>query len=94
MKDKLKIGIFCPSNPLVRRPRETDYKFLISKGIEVFEHPQVRIRNNYLAGTIQDRVDAIHSLLKDDSIDVLMAFWGGANTNQLLPYLDFELFEK
>ena len=94
MKGKVRLGVFCSSNPLTRRPRETDYQFLTSKGLEVYEHPQVRIRNNYLAGTIQERVDAIHSLLKDDSIDILMAFWGGANTNQILPYLDYDLFKK
>ena len=94
MKDKLKIGIFCSSSHLSRRPKETDYQFLKSKGLGIYEHPQARIRNNHFAGTIQERVDAIHSLLKDDSIDILMAFWGGANTNQILPYLDFELFKK
>lgn len=94
MENKVKIGIFCPSNPLARSPKPTDYQFLISKGLEVYEHPQVRIRQNHFAGTIQDRVDAIHSMLKDDSINILMAFWGGANTNQILPYLDYELFKK
>jgi len=91
---KTRIGIFCSSNPLARSPKPTDYTFLKSKGLEISEHPQVRIRNNYLAGTIQERADAIHSFLKDDSVDVLMAFWGGANTNQILPYLDYDLFKQ
>lgn len=92
--NKLKIGIFCSSNPLARSKKLTDYAYLIAKGFEIYEHPQVRIRMNHFAGTIEERVDAIHSLLKDDTVDILMAYWGGANTNQILPYLDFELFKK
>lgn len=93
-KEKLKIGIFCTSSPLLRSPKLTDYAYLKSKGFNVYESSEVRLRNVHLAGFIEDRVNGIHSLLKDNSIDILMAYWGGANTNQILPYLDYELFKK
>lgn len=89
-----KIGVFAPSNPLSRSPKPTDYGYLKSKGHEVFEVPQVREKTAYMAGSIDARVDAIHTLLEDDSVDILMAFWGGANSNQLLPHLDYDLFKK
>lgn len=93
-KQTIKIGIFCTSTPLTKTKSENDYKFLKSKGIEIFEHPQVRIRDRHMAGSIKNRVIALHEMLKDPSIDILMAYWGGTNTNQILPYLDYDLFKK
>lgn len=94
MEKAFKIGIFCTSSPVTSTPKDKDYAYLKSKGIEIYEHPQVRTRNAYLAGTIEDRVKALHEMLEDDSIDALMAYWGGANTNQLIPYLNYDLLKK
>jgi len=90
----LKIGIFCTSDPLVRSKKETDYSYLKQKGFEVIEQDQVRKRTGHTAGSIQERVEAISELLQDESVDILMAYWGGANTNQILPHLDYDLFKK
>lgn len=93
-KKKPKIGIFCSSDPLSRSKKETDYSYLKSKGFEVVEQDQVRKRTGHTAGSIQERVASLNALLQDDSIDILMAYWGGANTNQILPYLDYDMFKK
>jgi len=77
MNNNIKIGIFCSSSPLLRQPKESDYSFLRSKGFHIYEHPQVRKLYGHQAGTISERVSAIHEMLSDDSIDVLMAYWGG-----------------
>ncbi|HVX92984.1 MAG TPA: LD-carboxypeptidase [Candidatus Dojkabacteria bacterium] len=90
----MKIGIFATSSPLDRPKKDNDYEYLKSKGFEIFEHPQVREKTNHLAGSINDRVKALEDLLTDKSVDILMAYWGGANTNQLLPYLNYDLFAK
>lgn len=58
------------------------------------EAPQLRKVTGHTAGTIEERVGAIHQLLKDPEISLLMAYWGGANTNQILPHLDYNLFAK
>lgn len=97
MKNGIKtprIGIFCTSDPLVRSKKETDYSYLKQKGFEVFEQDQVRKRTGHTAGSIPERVEAINELLRDKSVDILMAYWGGANTNQILPHLDYDLFNK
>lgn len=89
-----KIGIFCTSDPLSRSKKETDYSYLKSKGFEVIEQDQVRKRTGHTAGSIQERITSLNMLLQDDSVDILMAYWGGANTNQILPYLDYDVFKK
>jgi muramoyltetrapeptide carboxypeptidase len=88
------IGIFATSSPVSSKRKPKTYRYLKSKGYQIWEHPTVRTVTGHTAGTIQDRVDALHEMLKNDELDILMAFWGGANTNQLLPYLDYGLFRK
>ncbi len=89
-----KIGIFVTSSPLCKEKTPQDYAFLKSKGFEIYENENVREKTGHTAGTLERRISCIHNLLKDDSIDILMAYWGGANTNQLLPYLDYNLFKE
>jgi muramoyltetrapeptide carboxypeptidase LdcA involved in peptidoglycan recycling len=89
----MKIGIFTASTPI--RSKENHYDFLISCGVEVYEHPSCRYdKDGYLAGTVDDRVRAIHDLFLDKTVDVVMSFWGGLNSNQLLKKIDYELIQK
>jgi muramoyltetrapeptide carboxypeptidase len=93
--NKIKIGIFSTSSPVFGEQGPDTYKFLESKNIGVYEHPQCRkIYNGHLAGSVEERVNAIHEMLLDKSIDILMAFWGGSNTNQILPFLDYDLIKN
>lgn len=65
-----------------------------SKGFNIIEADNLRKKTGHTAGTIKERVDAIHKLLRDDNVDILLAYWGGANTNEILPHLDYELFKQ
>lgn len=89
----IKIGVFAPSSPALGEKTPETYGFLESKGIEVYEHPQVRKITGHTAGSIEERVGTLHELVSDKTIDILMTFWGGQNTNELLPYLDYELIK-
>lgn len=93
MKKIKKIGIFAPSSPVFGEKNDETYSYLESKGYEVHEHPQVRQSKAHMAGGVNERVNAIHDLYQDDSIDILMSFWGGQNSNELLPHLDYELIK-
>ncbi len=90
----LKIGIFASSSSLFGTRTPSTYKFLESRNIEVYEHPQVRVTTGHTAGTIKDRVNGLHDLFLDKTIDIVMAFWGGQNTNEILPYLDYALIKS
>lgn len=89
------VGIFSPSSSakfIENNPLR--YSYLKDNVINVYEHPQTLMLTAHTAGSIKDRINAIYDLLKDPKIDILMAYWGGANTNELLPHLDFEMFKK
>ncbi len=90
---KVKIGIFSTSLP-VQGDEKCRYSYLKKNGFEIYEHPQVTKIFGHVAGSIDERVNAIYKMLEDPSIDILMSYWGGANTNQILPYLDYEMFRK
>lgn len=73
---------------------ETGYQYWRNKGWKITESPICRKKRYYMSGTIEARVEAIHSFVLDSSIDVIMSFWGGTNTNQILRYLDYSLIRK
>lgn len=94
MNKKIKIGIFATSSALEKKKSPQDYSYLKSQGFEIYESDVVRKKTGHTAGSVKERVNALHDLLKDDSVDIMMAYWGGANTNQLLPFLDYNLFKE
>lgn len=94
---KLKIGIITTSSPIKKLDVNivnSGYDYLKANGFEVFEHPSCQFETGYTAGTVEARVEAIHDLVKDATVDIIMAFWGGDNTNQLLDRLDYDLIKN
>lgn len=94
MNKKLTVGVFATSSPLGRSRKENDFSYLKSKGLNIIESSSLRTRTGHLAGSIEERVNDLQTMVSDPNIDILMSYWGGANTNQLLPYLNYELFKK
>ncbi len=92
-KINMKIGVFAPSSPAIGDRTEDTYAYLCGKGFEVYEHPQVRKVTEHTAGSVEDRVAAIHELYQDPTVDMLMSFWGGQNSNELLPHLNYSLIK-
>lgn len=91
---KLTIGMFATSSPFSAEKKESDFQYLKSKGFNVIEAENLRDKTGHTAGSVKKRVDAIQNLLKNEKVDILMAYWGGANTNDILPYLNYSLFKK
>lgn len=42
---------------------------------------------------IEDRIADIHEAFADKNVKAVFTIIGGANSNQLLPYLDYELIK-
>lgn len=83
----MKIGLFISDDPILPEPLLTRAtNFLRENGINYEINPAV-----LQAATGRDKAAIIHDYLKDESIDVLMAFWGGTKTIEMLKYLDFDL---
>ena len=70
------------------------YDFLKSKGFNVVEAPNCRKMSGHTAGTIQERVDALHGFFRNKKINGILSFWGGYQSHQLLEYLDYDLIRR
>lgn len=44
--------------------------------------------------SVEERVSDLHNAFKDPNIDAIICGLGGFNSNQILPYLDFDLIRK
>lgn len=46
------------------------------------------------SSSVEKRIEDIHDAFKDENVKAIFTIIGGANSNQLLPYLDYELIKK
>lgn len=90
----MNIGIFVAGDAAPQDEKRI-YKFLVKKGFSIVEHPIcTKIYSGYLAGSAKERADALHELYLNENVDMVMSFWGGFNTNEILPFLDYDLIKK
>ena len=50
--------------------------------------------NEFESSSIKSRADDIHEAFKDKEVKAILCARGGFNSNQLLPYLDYDLIKK
>lgn len=76
--------------------REIAKQRLESLGLEVVFAPNTIDENwDYMgSSSIEKRVSDIHTAIADKSVKAVMTIIGGANSNQLLKYLDYELIRN
>lgn len=91
------IGIISPASPIASEgPRrfERGVAHLREMGFAVRVARHARARHGHTAGTIEQRVDDIHSLFSDPEVRAVLTSAGGLNSNQLLDSLDYGLIAR
>jgi muramoyltetrapeptide carboxypeptidase len=53
--------------------------------------PAILERDWYFAGSVQRRLDELHTMFADPAVNGIVCFRGGYGSNYLLPYLDLDL---
>ena len=86
------IGVCAPSGPYfnrsdVLRPVE----WWSSRGYRVELLEGVWAKDDYVAGSPEQRAADLHALFADPGVDVIQVLWGGTGAMQVLPHLDFDL---
>ncbi len=91
-----RLGIIACSTPINAAPDVIDraYRRLGELGFQVVEAPNARAQLGHTAGSIRERVKALHAFIRDPKIDGILAFWGGFQGHQLLEYLDYDLIRR
>lgn len=69
-------------------------KRLEALGLKVSFGKYVMEKNNFNSSSIEHRLQDIHDAFKDPSIKMILTVIGGYNSNELLPYLDYELIKN
>ena len=87
----MRVGLVAPSSP----PREAEgvryaIEVLQSFGFEVVEGEHLWERNQYLAGSDQQRADDVNRMFQRSDIDAIFCLRGGYGTSRILPLLDYD----
>ncbi len=91
------LGIVACSTPITASSEETierAYQRIRERGFNIIEASNCRKTYGHAAGTIKERVKALHDFFRNPKIDGILHYWGGYQSHQLLEYLDFELIRK
>lgn len=99
--EKLKIGddvrVVAPSSSLqivdaaIRQIADNRFKEL---GLRITFGSNTGERDGINSSPIRSRINDLHDAFKDPSVKAIICAIGGSNSNQLLPYIDWELIQK
>lgn len=90
------IGIIAPSRKI------EGFKKQIDDGVKILKQMGYRTKfsKNFnkeyyqSAGTVQDRIDDLHTMFSDPNIGAIFCALGGDSCNQLLSHIDYELIRN
>jgi len=89
------IGLVTPAS---NAPENEGIRFAIdvirSLGFKVKEGKHLYKRNEYLAGTDQERAEDINRMFADNHVEGIFCVRGGWGSPRILPYLDYDLIAK
>jgi muramoyltetrapeptide carboxypeptidase LdcA involved in peptidoglycan recycling len=91
------IGIYSPSSPVTyTSPKrfERAKLYLEQKGFHMLEGSLTGQYDYYRSGSIKERADELNDLIRNPNVSCIMSTIGGLNSNSLLPYIDYETFQK
>lgn len=91
------IGIFSSSDPatVISQVRyERGKRFLEQKGFYIKEGSLAGKQDYYRSGTPRERAEELNELLRDPEVKMIMSTIGGTNSNSVIPYIDYEAFQR
>jgi len=87
------VGIISVSSPVSKNVLQKSIEYLENIGFAVKTGKNVLASNGYMAGSIEQRIEDFHNMLKDNTVKAIFCSYGGTSAIQLLPYIDYNLFK-
>lgn len=90
------IGIICPSagvSPKAEHRIQNAIKCLMKMGYKTKVGKHL-VSDGYTAGSIEERVDDIHSMFADLEVKAIIAAIGGNHCDHLLRFIDYDLIHR
>ncbi|MBB6450496.1 muramoyltetrapeptide carboxypeptidase [Geomicrobium halophilum] len=89
------IGLAMPASPVKMETLQKAISTLENLGFHIqFARRFNKNNKNFLAGSINSRVEELHTLFVDPEVDGILCLRGGYGTPALLPYLDYSLIAR
>ncbi|MFB4161621.1 LD-carboxypeptidase [Geomicrobium sp. JSM 1781026] len=88
------LGLAMPSGPAKRHQFEEATRTLEGYGFKTVTSRPFKEYPGYLAGSIGERVEELHTLFVDPDVDAILCLRGGYGSASLLPFLDYDLIAK
>ncbi|WP_079526606.1 S66 peptidase family protein [Halobacillus hunanensis] len=88
------IGVIAPASPPNLSNLQRSIHFLNQLGLHVKVAPHVRSEYGYLAGTDSQRLEDLHTMFADPSINGIICAGGGYGTSRIAPFIDYKLINR
>lgn len=85
------IGIFAPSSIIDEDRFNQGVEILKARGFKIKIHSQCYLKNKSSAGMPVDKANALHDLIRDDEVNVILAAAGGNHAVHFLDLIDYDL---
>lgn len=95
LKDGDTIGILAPSGPLKDESKlKRAIDFFENKGYKIKLSKNVYSKNKYLAGSDEERLQALHEMFEDDDINAIICLRGGYGAIRLINNINYDLIRN
>lgn len=94
LKEGAHIAVVSPSSYADDEWINAGRDALIARGYKVTVHGQCSARNGCFAGTVDEKVAALHEVFADKNVDAVFCARGGNGAIHILDSLDFELIKN
>lgn len=89
------IGILAVSGDLRNEENlKRAVKFFETRGYKVKLSENVNYKTRYMAGSDEDRVDAMHKMFSDKEVSAIIAMRGGYGTLRIIDKIDYDLIRR
>ena len=88
------IGLITPAGPISPEQLESTKAILAKLGFKTKHTKNVLLQKGYLAGTDKQRLDDLHLMFQDKSVDAIMCIRGGYGTPRILADIDYDLIRS
>ncbi len=91
------IAFYTPSSPITAlcpKRFKRAKNFLRQKDFNLRAGSLTGQKDAYRSGSIKERVDELNELIRDPKVKCIMSTIGGANSNSLLPYIDYDHLKR
>ncbi|MEM7680282.1 MAG: LD-carboxypeptidase, partial [Pseudomonadota bacterium] len=84
------IGVMAPSSYVEKNDIESSQRVMEGLGYAVFVHDQTFAKDGQLAGTDDEKLEALHALYEDSKVKAIWAAGGGNGALSLIHKVDYE----